>query len=339
LLSVNDIYQLRKILDSKGCFQRVQFRVSLKLIAMLLIFLIGYPVALKISLPLGLLLLIPLSLPLAIIMMIGHEAGHQSIFHSRIMNKIVYSFILSFVGGLSTTYWTVKHNNNHHSAPNVVGRDNDIELWPIAFYQEKIIASGKGRGLKFFQTHLQRFLFWGLCFFTAFSMKLDGIVYLFKQKHALNKSMIIDITLLIMHYLLWLILPIFFVSFAKAFTFFLLQWALTGWILAIIFIVGHTGQPILKYLDKPPIGLALMTSQDIKLPRYLSWVFVGLDYQIEHHLFPMLNHLHMKKASQYVKQWILAKQLPYHETTLFQALKIVYIMLKLPPTSQSFAGF
>jgi fatty acid desaturase len=309
----------------------------LQLIAMLLIFIIGYSIALKVSLPLGLFLLLPLSIPLAVIMMMGHEAGHQAIFHSRVMDNGLFLFLFPLIGGMSATYWTYKHNNKHHSAPNVLGRDNDIELWPIAFYKEKMLTSGSS--LKFFQTHLQHWLFWGLCFFTVFSMKLDGMIYLFRQRHELNKSMATDIALLIMHYLLWLLLPAFFVGIVKTLIFFLLQWALVGWILAIIFIVGHTGQPILKHLDGSPLGIALITSRDIRLPRYLSWSFIGLDCQIEHHLFPMLNHLHMKKARQYVKQWMLVKQLPYHETTLLQALKMVYLTLKSPPKSQSFQEF
>jgi fatty acid desaturase len=301
---------------------------------MLLIFIVGYSFALGVSLSFGLFLLVLLSIPLAIIMMIGHEASHRAIFHSQAMNKGLFLFIFSLIGGLNTTYWIYKHNNKHHSAPNVLGVDNDIELWPMAFYQEKITASGNG--LKFFQTHLQHWLFWVLCLFTAFSMKLDGIIYLFKRRHELDQSDIIDIVLLIMHYLLWLLLPAFFVGIVKALIFFSLQWAITGWILAIIFIVGHTGRPILKHLDSPPPGLALFTSQDIRLPRYLSWLFIGLDCQIEHHLFPTLNHAHMKKARPYVQKYIVAKQLPYYKITFLQALKIVYLTFKSPPKSQSF---
>jgi fatty acid desaturase len=198
LLSVNDICQLRQTLESKGCFKSVRFRAMLQLIAMLLIFIIGYSIALKVSLPLGLFLLLPLSIPLAVIMMMGHEAGHQAIFHSRVMDNGLFLFLFPLIGGMSATYWTYKHNNKHHSAPNVLGRDNDIELWPIAFYKEKMLTSGSS--LKFFQTHLQHWLFWGLCFFTVFSMKLDGMIYLFRQRHELNKSMATDIALLIMHY-------------------------------------------------------------------------------------------------------------------------------------------
>lgn len=337
MLSVNDIYQLRQILESKGCFKSVRFRAMLQLIPMLLIFIIGYSIALKVSWPLGLFLLLPLSIPLAVIMMIGHEAGHQAIFHSWFMNKGLSLIIFSLIGGLSVTYWMHKHNKNHHSAPNVLGRDDDIEPWPMAFYQEKISTSS--RMVQFFQRHLQHWLFWGLCFVMSFNMKVDGIVYLFKQRRALNRCAKIDIVLLIIHYLLWLVLPLFFVDIVRVLLFFFLQWALVGWILSMIFIVGHTGQPILKHLDGSPLGIALITSRDIRLPRYLSWSFIGLDCQIEHHLFPMLNHLHMKKARQYVKQWMLVKQLPYHETTLLQALKMVYLTLKSPPKSQSFQEF
>lgn len=334
MLLVQDLYKLRQLLEEKGCFTSVWGRATLKLLVLLLLFVAGYSVALYISSYFGLFLLVPLAIPLTVIMMIGHEAGHQAMFRSRSMNTGIFFFIFSMLGGLSATYWICKHNTQHHAAPNVLGRDHDIDVWPMAFYQRKINAVEKP--LNFFQKHLQRFFFWGLCFFTAFSMRLDGIRYLFKHKGLRNKAMLLDIALLLMHYLLWLVIPVLLVGVLKALIFFLFQWIISGWILAMIFIVGHAGQPIIQYVEGSPISLALITSRNIKLPYIVSWFFVGLDGQIEHHLFPKLNHLHMRKARRYVQSWILAKHLPYYETTLFQALKEVYNTLKTPLKVKSF---
>ncbi len=331
MLTINDIQQLRQVLESQGCFKTVRLRSMLKLTFMALIALGGYVIALKLALPVGLLLLLPLSISFAVVVMMGHEAGHQAIFHSRAANKSLFFLLFSLVGGLSVTYWSHKHNKRHHAAPNVVGMDDDIDFWPIAFYREKIVESRIGT--QFFQKHCQHWLFWAICFLLSFSMRWDSFVYLFKQRHQLKRDALLDIALLVLHYLLWLVLPIFFVGVVKTLLCYLLLWAFVGWILAIVFIVGHTGRPVLKQLSNP-WQVILTTSQNTKLPRWVSWCFVGLDYQIEHHLFPKLNHFRMRKASHYVKAWVREKQLPYHEATLFQALKSVYFTLKQPCPAQ-----
>ncbi|MCP4474902.1 MAG: hypothetical protein GY821_10135 [Gammaproteobacteria bacterium] len=331
MLTINDIQQLRQTLEAQGCFKRARLRSILKITSMALIAIVGYVIALKVALPIGLLLLLPLSIPFAVVVMMGHEAGHQATFRSRLANNSLFLLLFSLIGGVSVTYWSHKHNKRHHAAPNVVGMDDDIELWPIAFYREKIVASRVTT--QFFQKHCQHWLFWGLCFFLSFSMRWDSIAYFFKHRHQLKRDAVVDIALLVMHYSLWLLLPLFFVGVVKTLLCYLVLWALVGWILAMVFIVGHTGRPVLNQLNNRWL-VALTTSQNTKLPRWLSWCFVGLDYQIEHHLFPKLNHFRMRKAGTYVKAWVRERQLPYHEATLFQALKSVYLSLKQPCPAQ-----
>ncbi|MCP3680743.1 MAG: acyl-CoA desaturase [Gammaproteobacteria bacterium] len=332
MLTINDIQQLRQTLEARGCFKHARLRSMLKIVSMTLIAIVGYVIALKATLFIGLLLLLPLSIPFAVAVMMGHEAGHQAIFRSRFANRSLFLILFSLIGGVSVTYWSHKHNKRHHTAPNVMGMDDDIELWPIAFYREKIAASCGTT--QFFQKHCQHWLFWGICFFLSFSMRWDSIVYFFKHRHQLKHNAVLDIILLTIHYLLWLLLPLFFFGIIKTLLCYLVLWAFVGWILAMVFIVGHTGRPVLKHLNNRWL-VTLTTSQNTRLPRWLSWCFVGLDYQIEHHLFPKLSHFRIKKASAYVKAWAKERQLPYHEeASLFQALKSVYLTLKRPCSVQ-----
>ncbi|MEM9242464.1 MAG: fatty acid desaturase [Pseudomonadota bacterium] len=325
---IANIQALRQRIDEQGCFKQNNLRSFLKLVTIIATCVIGYTALLKLPFIFDLLLILPFSIILMIVFFLGHEAGHQALFSKRSINKWAFLIIFSLIGGVSATYWKYKHNDKHHRAPNVVGEDNDIELWPLALYKDQINHSSPIT--KFFRKHCQHWAFWFLFPLLFFSMRFDGLIYLFKQRKSL-KNATADITLFSLHYLLWLVLPALFFPIAKVIILYVAVLMIAGFFSSIVFIVGHTGLPILKSSDNYWLTV-LTTTQNIKLPPLLSWCCTGMDYQIEHHFFPKLNHFTIKKVSASVKQWALENNLPYHETNLFQAMKNVYLTLKHPKT-------
>ncbi len=123
------------------------------------------------------------------------------------------------------------------------------------------------------------------------------------------------------HYFAWLVAPVLFfhapiLSVVLFYTF----WSVVaGILMAAIFIAAHTPFPIYSsYTDN--VTLQLETTQNLKTNWIFSYLLIGLDQQVEHHLFPRMSHLSMRKAQPIVKAHGARAGLPYHEEAWGAAL-------------------
>jgi len=229
-------------------------------------------------------------------------------------------------------YWRVKHNIKHHANPNVIDKDPDIYAWPITFTQEEYESSGPIR--KIFQRYVQAWIFWPISLLVGHLLRWDGIWYLIshpfvsKKNHRFSKIWLADSGLVLVHFYLWLVLPVQLgMPWQTVIGFYVLLWALVGTLLTGIFIVGHAGRPIVVEYDKN-WRLQIETARRIKFGPIGSFFFVGLDYQIEHHLLPALSHFNLPKAAPMVKQYAEERGWEYEEVGFISALWSSTIALK-----------
>ena len=89
--------------------------------------------------------------------------------------------------------------------------------------------------------------------------------------------------------------------------------------LALIFTPAHIGLPI-HHGDGSGWKHQLETTRNLTMSPTLSWFFVGLDYQVEHHLFPKIPHANLPRASKILKQWCAEVDLPYQEIDYFASV-------------------
>ena len=130
----------------------------------------------------------------------------------------------------------------------------------------------------------------------------------------------LDSALILVHFFLWLALPIILgLSWQITFGFYILLWSFVGTFLTAIFIVGHAGRPIVSEYDEN-WRLQIETGRRIKMSRFGSFFFVGLDYQIEHHLLPALSHFNLPTAAPIVKEYAEERGWEYEEVGFFRAL-------------------
>ena len=87
-------------------------------------------------------------------------------------------------------------------------------------------------------------------------------------------------------------------------------WSFVGVMLALIFAPAHLGLPLVGNQHNDWLH-QLETTRNLKVPRWLAWFFVGLEYQIEHHLFPRIPHQEMARASAIVEAWCRRGGGPY----------------------------
>jgi fatty acid desaturase len=261
----------------------------------------------------GAALVAPLAaVPLTTACMIGHGAGHRSMARSARHNEIAYHLLFPLFCGLGALHWKNKHNVLHHGHPNVHGVDEDIDLWPLACSLRDHERSGRFR--RWFQLHLQGYAFWPLTLLLQVMMRTASVRHLVThiRTRGLDRAAATDIACLTGHYALWLALPAAMFGFVPALGFYLAVWSCVGVLLAIVFAPAHIGLPIVDAQERGWLH-QLQTTRNLRLPRWLSWFFVGLDFQVEHHLFPGIPHQNMRAASVIVRRWCARVGAPWQE--------------------------
>ena len=141
-----------------------------------------------------------------------------------------------------------------------------------------------------------------------------------KKNKRITKVWLLDTSLILVHFALWIALPIFAgLSWQITLGFYALLWGLVGTFLTAIFIVGHAGRPIISEYDQN-WRLQIETARRIKFGPVGSFFFVGLDYQIEHHMLPALSHFNLPKAAPLVKEYAEERGWQYQELGFLRAL-------------------
>ena len=322
-MAAHPMADLRKKLQEHGLLEKPTAKSWLK-ISFLLCVLAGlYSAHVVLPLKWGLALIPITALFTCTVAMIGHEGVHSSACKSKAGNISLAAVAFPLFSGLSMEYWREKHNVQHHAHPNVVDRDPDIHSWPLTFSKEEYERSSGWR--RFFQRNIQAYVFWPISLLVGHLMRWDGIKYILlqpikKKKGRFSKMWMLDTSLIIVHFFLWLALPILLgVSWQVTFGFYILLWSIVGVYLTAIFIVGHAGRPIVAEYDEN-WRLQIETGRRIKLGKIGSFFFVGLDYQIEHHLLPALSHFNLSKAAPIVKEYATERGWEYEEVGFFRAL-------------------
>ncbi len=252
----------------------------------------------------------------------GHEGSHNSFSKNKLANAVWAHACFPAMAGLGLTFWDRRHNGPHHAHPNLVTedkRDPDIKLWPLATCVEDYDNAGPLR--RWFQMNLQGPLFWPLTGFVHLRMRGISLIMLAKRvvKEGPSWATFIEAACLAFHYTTWLVIPSLIWGFGPTLLTYMVLGTLISWILSIIFVPAHVGLPI--YRDYPDFwSLQLYGTQNIDLPRWLSYFYVGLDHQIEHHLFPKLPAYNMHAASPIVRQWAEELGLPYRSNGFWEGI-------------------
>ncbi len=254
------------------------------------------------------------------LIMMGHESGHGAISSKKWINDPLGFVTFPLLSGLSLTYWKYKHNTLHHSYPNIADRDPDVKVYPFAFHSGQ---RNDGPGPSRVVQKYQGLLFWPLTLLTGFAMRFDSFVFLGGRgkKLARNNERWLDIACLALHYAGWLLLPtmVFGLTVFQAVLFFVVWNAIAGILLGAIFIPAHMTMPLYKDFDENFI-LQLRTTQNLKTNPLFSFLLIGLDHQVEHHLFQRMHHLSVKRASPIVREFCRRHNLPYNEQNWGAAL-------------------
>ena len=238
-----------------------------------------------------------------------HDGGHGSFSNSKFINKAA-AISMNFLGA-SSIMWNIKHNILHHTYTNVDGVDDDIEAKPFL----RLCETQKRYKMHRFQHRY----FW-------FLYMLLHLVWVFKtdyDKYFAAKIGEVPIRKLTFgeHFGFWtakilyaagmIALPIYLLGFGKWLAGFLIITMTAGFILSIVFQLAHTVEhtqfplPVLdtnKIENEWAIHQVNTTANFATKNKLISWLVGGLNFQIEHHLFPKISHVHYPAVSKIIKQ-------------------------------------
>lgn len=244
--------------------------------------------------------------------------------------------------------WKNKHNT-HHASTNVHGQDPDIDTAPILLWDEYASAAYYA-SLAQEPTMMSRFLaesvlphqtryYFFVLAFARLSWAIQSLIYSFNQG-ALNKSRqltLFERTCLVSHWLLFTYCIIAWCgNVYQMILFFLVSQATTGYTLALVFALNHNGMPVIteeKAESMEFFEIQVVTGRDVSLSPIGDWFMGGLNYQIEHHVFPNMPRHNLPKVKPMVKALCQKYNINYHDTTFFkgtlEVLKTLDITSKL----------
>jgi fatty acid desaturase len=246
---------------------------------------------------------------------LGHEAGHRQLFRTRSANEIAGLIHGNLAIGLAFGWWVDKHHR-HHANPNQENLDPDIGGDALVFTESQALRrSGIGRLVARHQSKL----FFPMLLLEGLALHVASVKSLLQGAQR-NRGR--EAVLLIVHAAAYLTIIFLVLPPLPALGFIAVQQGLFGLYLGSSFAPNHKGMPILAEDDNTDfLRRQVLTSRNVRGNWLIDWMLGGLNYQIEHHLFPSMPRSALKHARPIVREFCAEHQISYAETGLFDSYR------------------
>ena len=242
---------------------------------------------------------------------VGHDAGHRQLFRSRRANDLVGLVHANLLVGISFDWWVGKHNR-HHTNPNHEDLDPDISITALAFTPDQANAK---HGLVRLIARYQAWLFFPLLLLEAAHLHLASAKAIIQSRGRTNT---VEGLLLVVHVAGYLAALGLVLSPLQALVFVLVHQGLFGLYLGCAFAPNHKGMPTLTQDDALDfLRRQVLTSRNVAGSRLVDLLLGGLNYQIEHHLFPNMPRPNLRRAQPLIRAFCHQHGLAYTEASLF----------------------
>lgn len=244
-----------------------------------------------------------------------HDSGHRQMFAAAWKNALVGLVTADLMLGMSYGWWVHKHNL-HHGNPNDVDLDPDIKVGAIAYSIEHAMARGPvGRLAAMYQAYL----FFPLTSLLAWSMHVTGVRYLLDGP---SRYRLLEFGLLAVHSVVYVAGLVLFLGPWTALLVVVIHKGIGGMYLASVFAPNHKGMPQTDSNTKLDfVRTQVLTARNIRGHPLTDLWYGSLNYQIEHHLFPTMPRLNMRRAQPIVRQFCAERGIDYYETSLAQSYR------------------
>ena len=279
---------------------------------------------------------------------LAHDFLHHQVFKNRVYGDYHGLFWGNLMQGFSVQWWKNKHNG-HHAVPNLhnssaVAQDGDpdIDTMPVLAWSLKqaqsfreLQADGKDSGFVKFMIRNQKIFYFPILLLARLSWLRESFKVSFKVGAATENAKlemerkglqypIVEPLFLALHYAWMLAFVTGFGRFSALYSvgLFLLSTCSCGFFLAIVFGLGHNGMAVYDADKRPDFWkLQVTTTRNITgghgFPQaFVDWFCGGLQYQVDHHLFPMIPRHNLKRTHQFVESFCKEWDVSYHEADM-----------------------
>jgi fatty acid desaturase len=240
---------------------------------------------------------------------IAHEASHRQVFRNNKANDWTGLLLANLFAGLSYGFWLRKHNK-HHQRPNQIGEDPDIAIRVLSFTTE---SKESKRGIERWFSDRQGYLFPLLLLFTGFDLLVDSFAGLVRKDRKLSIRLLEFSLMMIRQLTPYVVFAILFGPIWGMALWFVMMMAF-GFFMGAAFAPNHKGMPLVpKEAKLDFFSRQVLTSRNIRGSWLKDNLMGGLNYQVEHHLFPSMARPNLRKAHEIVVEYCRK-----HEVTLVE---------------------
>jgi fatty acid desaturase len=244
---------------------------------------------------------------------LGHDAGHRQMFRTRRPSEVAGLLLGNFAIGLSFGWWIDKHTR-HHANPNHEDDDPDVGAGALVWTQEQTLERGRfGQWL----AKWQAYYFFPILSLEGLNLHYASVVAMFKTPMRHRR---LEAVLLVVHAAVYLGAVFTVLSPGKALVFIAIHQALWGIYMGCSFAPNHKGMPVITNEDNLDyLRKQVLTARNVRGGPFVDFALGGLNYQIEHHLFPSMPRSNLRKAQPIVRAYCAEHGIAYEETGLIDS--------------------
>ena len=252
---------------------------------------------------------------------LGHDAAHRQIFRFARHNNIAGTIFWNLILGMSSRWFIYRHNR-HHVSPNEFDNDPDTDLIILSFSEQQARRrSGVLRSLVKYQLFLLPLLS-----LEMIALRYASFRYL---RWAKGRYPLIELPLTAVSVLLYLALPYYFLGLGQALLFIALHQLSFGLYFSSVIAANHKGMPLVEESrDQDFLRQQVLTARNVRSHPLTDFWYGGLNFQIEHHLFPSMPRNQLRKAQPIVKRFCRERGIAYRETGLIESYRDIIDSLR-----------
>lgn len=250
---------------------------------------------------------------------IAHEAAHRQVFRGNKANDWLGLILANLFAGLSYGFWMKKHNQ-HHKVPNQIDADPDIAIRILSFTPE---SRNRKKGIERWLSERQGYLFPFLLFLTGFDLLLDSFAGLGRKDKAL-KTRLLEFGLMVVRQAAPYVAMGLIFGWLWAIALWVFQMMIFGFFMGAAFAPNHKGMPLVpKDAKLDFFSRQVLTSRNIRGSWLKDNLMGGLNYQVEHHLFPSMARPNLRKAHAIVGEYCRQNDIPLIEMNLIASYVVI----------------
>lgn len=250
---------------------------------------------------------------------ISHEAAHRQVFRNNKANDWLGLILANLFAGLSYGFWLRKHNK-HHQKPNQIGEDPDIAIRVLSFTPE---SRNEKKGFERWLSNRQGYLFPLLLLFTGFDLLLDSFASLKRKERKIGTRALEFGLMMVRQIGPYLVFTLMF-GWAWAIALWFFMMFIFGFFMGAAFAPNHKGMPLVERDAKIDFfQRQVLTSRNIRGTWLTDNLMGGLNYQVEHHLFPSMARPNLRRAHAIVLEYCKENSIPLVEMNLLSSYAAV----------------